>query len=161
MKTKEDLLQYFETLDKFHWLRLVIFLTPGAVAKKLTDSFGAPAGVRLVATCLLAAGFGCYVGWGFIRKKIVAQSGDNSALELQVQESADLVRETPVKNASQGSTLPRVRMQELVSLCDGDAALALSLVNDELELNPALDYAMAIETAHRRKEMLVKRQSGN
>lgn len=161
MKTKEDLLQYFETLDKFHWLRLVIFLTPGAIAKKLTDSFDAPSGARFAATCLLAAGFGCYVGWGFIRKKIKGQSGENSAIDLQVQESADLVREAPVKNISQASTLTRVRMQELVGLCAGDAALALSLVNDELELNPALDYAMAIETAHRRKEMLVKRQSGN
>jgi hypothetical protein len=163
MKTAQKFTTYLELLDKHHWLRIVVFLTPGALAKKIVGSFAAPSALQLSASLLLGAGLALYIGWGFLRKKLwpdLAQEGiPEHAVDAEAQPSAPVAaavvvtKKTAVSHASM--------MLQLVSMCDGDASIALSLVHDECEVDPDASYTAAIESAHRRKSIQIKRLSGN
>lgn len=147
--------QYAKQMDDKHWLRLLVLLSPGVLAMKVTMTLSAPSPVRLGATALLGIGITGYVLWDFLKAKIQRLNEEDVSVEGEDAE----VAQTTVGEMPSRTHLDL--MTRLVGLCDGDATVALTLVADECELHPDQSYLTAIENANRRQEMLVKRRSGS
>jgi len=155
MDYAEKITHYAKKLDERHWLRLVVLFSPGIVLMKIASVLSAPRPVQVGAALILGAGLALYALWDRLKAKIVGEQ----EIEGEEVEAGDEGGQQTIQSAD--ATKYSTLMNRLVDMCDGDAAAALYLVEEEGLVNPALSYLTAIEQAYRRKEAQIKRRSGS
>lgn len=146
MSDQHKVLRAMKYLNENHIARIIVLTGPGVVINKLVRTAGAPDSVVLATSALFVIGLALYVCWSFFYKRVVGVE----ETEDEEEPAAEEVNEAQIIPGQLHANL----VTELVTMCEGDAALALDLIHTEVRVNPNANYLAAIEMAHRRKVMV-------
>lgn len=135
---KNKLLLLAGIMDKRKTVRMAVLFFPGIIFGKLLSQIEAPQLYQNLTQILLLAGVAVYLAWDWIKRKLT----DDSAESDEPTDGAPTLAD---------AKSPKRTLGDLVTLCGGDEPSAKSLVIQEMQVDPELTYAQALDRAIRRK----------
>lgn len=128
-------------MDKHNWFRMLVCFTPGLVLGKLVKHADSPT-LSIVSSLLLIFGVTVYLGWKWLRERLMGEAGPGLATE-PIGGSAG------AQDGSEGEHQDQT-LVALIELCNGDANIALRLVSTEIAMH-GVNYGEAILRAYDRR----------